>query len=607
MSDLEAQFWDFAATAKIPSRDEGVIPFRPYGTQRHVVREVFKAVEQDKRDIIVLKARQLGITVVFVVFDCFWMQKHPGLQGAFVADEEANKEFFRDQIKELHAHLPPKWRIPVRLHNKVQLAWEDIKKPDGSRRPGSHLAYHVAGTRKNKKLGQSRGIAYLHATEVSTWGDPEGIRSLRASISKRHPARLSVWESTAKGYNHFWDMWQTAQRASTHAAIFAGWWLHEMYSTDALPNGKAIFDIYWDGRLSGDESSWSREIHRRWDIRISPQQWAWYRYMLAEDQGDQGLMHQNYPTLPEHAFQASGSNYIGSVVLGRLRESCALAPTPTTHRYSYGRHVEDLQLHETAEELCDLVVWEQPLAKAGERSRYHYIIAADPAFGSSEKSDRSVCTVWRATSLNTLIQCASFASSQVSMTHFAWIVCHLAGAYMNSYNIVELNGPGFGVLQEIHRLQMWGWGSSKPSELGNVFGNIQHYLYKRPDSLRSQYAYQWKTTMDTKPRIMGRLKDQLTLGNIDVRDPELVAELATIRQEGNIYTTEGNAHDDRVITAALAVEYWTERVAHVVSLDPSPPDREGGEEEVQEAPPAHERALHGFLARLQHHRIPSVR
>ena len=573
--DHRAAFEKFSSTMVIPSKDFGLIPFRLWGIQKYYISELCRAHEEGKKEIVVLKCRQIGITTCSMAWDAYWTLRHKGIQAQFNSNSDENRDYFRDVLSELYKSLPPKYSYPLRLNNRSGMAWAN----------GSRLLFQTVGVKKGGKLGRGRGLNYCHSTEMGEWQSGEAIASLRSAFSERHPAAMFLWEGTAKGFNHFYDMWMDAQRATSIHPIFLGWWRHpEVYSVERKSKQ---FQVYWDGRLTADERAFQREITRRYQTEISEEQWAWYRFHLAEKKmGDMIMMHQEYPTLPEHAFQASGQPFIGYAAQGKLREKLSDAPEPAYFRYEFGPLFEKTEIVESNEEMAHLKVWEEPDPNA------YYVIAADPAYGASAASDRYVCSIWRVTRTK-MIQVASFVAVELTMNQFAWVTCHLAGAYMPSFFILELNGPGMAVHQEIERMKSLGWGTAQRTQINNALGGIQNYLWRRPDSMGSGVNWQWRTTPRTKIWILNRLRDQLIQGNVIVREPELVDELGDIRQDGDKFRTEGRAHDDRVIAAALAVEHWSANALPV--LDGLPVKEE--ELDISEMPNAHERALATFFRR----------
>jgi hypothetical protein len=586
--------WDrFSRSVQIPSRDEGLIRFAPFGTQSYLIREILAGIARGVHEFCILKPRQVGASTVLMIFTLFWLLKHKGLQGALVTETDKTKEYLRGSFGKIHASLPTRFTYPATANNRYGIQWAH----------GSRLVYETAGVRKNTGLGKGRGLSYLHATEVAEWGDPEGIDSLRAALSQRHPAACYLWESTAQGFNVFWDLWQDFERAESLCAIFVPWWRHELYRLEPGRNAMQarLFEVYWDGGLTPDEVAWQEQISRRWHVTVAPEQWAWYRYYLSEKARSQLTMHQNFPTLPEHAFQSSGGGFVDDGTAYRLRETLAAAPAVTAYRYEFGGTIEDSALHETDPKLAHLLVWEQP------RDGAVYVVAADPAFGANSASDRAVVQVWRA-ERRRLVQAAEFCGSDLPLHQFAWVVLHLAGSYYRhpgrSHLILEINGPGRAALQEIQRVMWYGYGAQQPAAMQNVLGSIQHYIYRKPDSLTGGGGMlQWLTTGQTKKLIMEKLRDSLLLEKrLVIRSPGLVGELTALRRDGDKVLSVGRAHDDRAITCAMAIECWSENVLPMLLMMPEPKE-DGAPGEIPRAGPMANEVVKAFFERLGVERV----
>ena len=577
MPNHRRAFERFAATIQIPSRDEGLVPFTMWGVQRHFVDEVCRALEQGRHEIIVLKARQIGASTVMLAWDMYWLLRHPGMQGQLSSNTDENAAYFRDVLTEMYKTLPLKFRYTLRQNNRNGMAWDN----------GSRFLFQTVGS-AGQKAGRGRGLNFSHGTEVGTWNSAEAFASLRSAFSERHPAALFIWESTARGFNHWYDLWEDAQKAVTLYPIFLPWWRHEGYALNrAVKQEQQIYAVYWDGRLTSDEHAWQREITRRWRVTLRPEQWAWRRWKVAEKMGDRILADQEFPTLPEHAFQASGQPFIGHGAQARLREQLEAAPAPVCYRYTFGPTIERTRVDPTTEEMAHLTVWEPPDPNA------YYVVAADPAYGASALSDRYVCSIWRV-SRTRMVQAASFVLVDCTMNQFAWVCCHLAGHYSPSFFILELNGPGMAVHQEIERMTGLGWGTTDRSQIQNFLGNVQSYIWRRPDAMGRGASWQWRTTPRTKVWILNRLRDQIMQDTLVIREEGLVSELGNVRQDGDRFRAEGRYHDDRVIALALAVEMWSSQALPLLEGLPQPVDPL----DVADMPSAHQRAVSGFFARM---------
>lgn len=530
-------FDEFLSHLVIDSKEKGRMRLSELmGSQRHLIDEIEKGYNLGIRLFVVLKGRQLGITTLSTALDLYWQMRYAGMTGAMVSDDETNRDYFRSLIDQYLRVLPRAWRIPTRSHNRNQLVF----------RNNSRIQYMVAGFRKKATLGQGKGINFCHGTEVSSWGDPDGFRSLMASLAENHPHRLYIFESTAKGLNHYHDLWRTATRARFMYPIFIGWWRKEEYS---FPKDSNEFKTYWDGRLLPEERDWMRDIERLYKYEIRPEQIAWWRYQLFEKfQGDTRMLMQEHAPTADLAFQLTGDQFFASPLIVEMEARVETEPFDG-FRYDIGNEFHQLKLKEDAE--GELKVWEGPIENAT------YVIGADPAYGSSEWKDNFAIQVFRCYA-DGCEQVAEYLTPHCSMTAFAWILAHLGGAYKNALLIMEINGPGKGVLDELNKLPWKMQALDYEKGTGgfvDVIAGIRHYLYQRPDILGGRSnAIHWSMTQALKMQCMNSLKDALMMGWLKMKSSEFVEEARGVVQEGTFIGAEGRGKDDAVIAAALAVE-----------------------------------------------------
>ena len=241
------QFYHFCQQLKIETKEHGLKKMdKLLGTQTYVMSEIAKGLEEGVHFFTILKGRQLGITTISLALDLYWHFVNPGLQGTLTTDTEENRDMFRSTLAMYMDGLPKEYKIPLIAHNRTQMSLKNR----------SRLFYQVAGTRSKGTLGRGKAITFLHGTETSSWGDEEGLASLLASLAETNPMRMYIFESTARGFNMFHDMYTTAKRARTQRAIFCGWWRNELYSLD--PTGQT-YKVYWDGKLTGEEKEWVKD------------------------------------------------------------------------------------------------------------------------------------------------------------------------------------------------------------------------------------------------------------------------------------------------------------------------------------------------------------
>ena len=537
------QFYTFCSQLKIETKEQGLRKMdNLLGTQTYVMDEIANGLENGIHFFVILKGRQLGITTISLALDLYWHYINAGLNGTLVTDTEENRDMFRGTLGSYMEGLPKEYKIPILAHNRNSLALKNR----------SRIFYQVAGLRAKGSLGRGKGITFLHGTETSSWGDEEGLASLLASLAETNPKRLYIFESTARGFNMFHDMYVTAKRARTQKAIFCGWWRNEFYS--AAPETD-VYKVYWDGKLTPEEKEWTRDIKKLYNFDINSRQMAWWRWKMIEGIKDDSLMYQEFPPTEDYAFVMTGTSFFSN---SRCTDAMKIAKKIVCdhYRYAMGVNFQDTEVLKSTERLSTLKVWEEPIDTA------YYVIGADPAYGSSDWADRFCVQVFRCYS-DGMEQVAEFATSELNTYQFAWVIAHLAGAYKNSTLNLEVNGPGQAVLNEIKNLrrQAASMGNAMGKSLMDVFGSMSNYIWRRNDTMGGMSnSLGWITTQGTKERMMNYTKDLFERGMLAVYSVDTIEEMKTIIRDGASIEASGRNKDDRVMAMALACAAYSEQV-----------------------------------------------
>ncbi len=539
-------FYQFCNQLRIETKEKGLVKMdNLLGTQTYVMDEISKGLNDGVHFFVILKGRQLGITTISLALDLYWHFVHPGLQGTLTTDTEENRDMFRTTLAMYMDGLPKQYKIPLIAHNRNQLTLKNR----------SRLFYQVAGLRAKGSLGRGKGITFLHGTETSSWGDEEGLASLLASLAETNPDRLYVFESTARGFNMFHDMYVTAKKARSQRAIFCGWWRNELYMAD--PKSK-IYETYWDGRLLPEEKEWTKDIKKLYNFEVNSRQIAWWRWKMEEGIKDDALMYQEFPPTEDYAFVMTGTGFFSNARTTDAYKD-AKGKKYEAYRYTFGQNFQDTDVIKSNERLATLKVWEQPIDTA------YYVIGADPAYGSSDWADRFCIQVLRCYA-DGMEQVACFTTSELSTYQFAWVLCHLAGAYKNSTVNLEVNGPGQAVLNEIKNLKRLaanslGMTSQVSYGIMDVLSNMSNYIWRRNDTMGGlSNSIGWITTYASKERMMNYYKDSFEREMLIIRDIETIDEMKTIVRDGGSIQAAGRGKDDRVIAMGLACAAFAEQV-----------------------------------------------
>lgn len=546
-------FNDFLKHVWIDSKETGESRLVLYDAQKRFLRGVFEGLENDIHDFTILKARQLGISTVCRVLIVFWAFMHRGLRVALVYDTESNKEDARKEIELLLARLPDSHRIPTSGHNRNQLDLEN----------GSRISYFVAGIKKSKGsggLGRSRGINCSANTECSSWADIEGLRSYQRSLAQQYPDRLFIWESTARGFNIFYDLWEEAKADDlTKKAIFIGWWAKEIY---AIEKGTPLFERYGTAEVTEDEQKKIDEVYRLYGHSVSIEQLAWYRHEYdpnkeadGREHAGQDILTQELPWTESDAFLLSGSQFFPADKLTEARKKASPLKVNGFNYFMTQEFTATIIEPARHSRHAWLKIWDEPDPQGV------YVIGCDPAYGSSEDSFNSVAQVLRCYA-DGVEQVAEFCSVEPDTSQFAWAITHLCGAYANCRFLLELNGPGHAVWNEIKSLKnLIGMGylreAAEEKNLTSIFRNVREYVWSKEDSLnKNPSAFHWETTTKRKVQIFERLKALFNTGQVIIKSTECLREMQKVVRDGDSIKGEGSSKYDRVMALALAVRAW---------------------------------------------------
>ena len=576
------QFYKFCQQLKIESKEQGMITLGNtlLGSQTYVMDEVAKGLDEGIHFFIVLKGRQLGITTISLAMDLYWHFLHGGMQGTLTTDTEENREQFRSTLQMYMDGLPKEYKIPLLSHNRNQLVLKNR----------SRLFYQVAGLRAKGSLGRGKGITFLHGTETSSWGDEEGLASLLASLAENNPLRYYLFESTARGFNMFHDMWTTAKKAKTQKAIFCGWWRNQFYTAD--PNS-SIYKVYWDGKLNSEEKEWTREIKKIYGVEINSRQIAWWRWKMHEGLKDESLMYQEFPPTEDYAFIMSGTSFFSTARCTDAAKD-AKKKIPDMYRFVFGSNFEDTQLVQSTERLATLLIWEEP------KPNGYYCIGADPAYGSSDWADRFCIQVYRCYA-DGMDQVAEFATAELNTYQFAWVICYLAGLYKNSVLNLEIQGGGQAVINEMRNLKRLA--TAMPGGYGraltDVLSHMQYYLWRRNDSLGGiSNSLGWLTTSQTKERMLNYFKDYFERGMLRVSSMELLDEMKSITRDGSQIAAYGRGKDDRVMATGLACAAYAEQMQPRLIQGRLTRERQAPVEDNSPEQMAYQRSVTDYLKRI---------
>jgi hypothetical protein len=562
---VEAAFYTFLNQCYIESKDDGRICLGKnlYEGQRKVVTQIFDALEEDIHDIYILKSRQLGISTIIRALTTFFLGLFDGTKGALVFDTAPHMEEARAELVVMLEALPTTLQFPgIKQDNRMGLTLAT----------NSKMLFMAAGVSKRKSskgLGASYGLSLCHASEMCSWENEEGLESFKNSLSDKNPNRLYIWESTARGYTQWYDMWHEARGDTAHCkCIFLGWWSKD---SQVIERTDKDWALYGDNiPPSRDEQYRIERVQELYDHRVTAEQLAWVRRKYdpsARAEGDaqpeftaSSTRIQEQPWLEEEAFQQTGAVFFSNEKLKEQSDKF-VSHKFSTYMFSTGVEFSDMRVFKAENsKSMELKVWEEP------QSESVYVFGIDPAYGENEHNDRSAIQILRCYS-DGCDQVAEYAFPLINTMQFGWVISALMGWYGSKplsevRYVLELNGPGAAVYNELRSLKAKleaGYPALQEQGIKNVFQNVRTYIYSRPDSMGAGSNYHLKTTTQIKVMLMERLRDFVSNGQVRIRSADLIKELNTISRDGDTIEAPGALKDDRAVSLAFAIHCWEEK------------------------------------------------
>lgn len=545
MASIREGIYDLLASVEIDTKEQGRTRVEPWPSQRIIIDAISQGLSEGVHEFVVLKARQLAATTVVSVIELFWALANPGTAGAIICDRTDNLERLRRLFNQLLQTLPPEWSSPE--HRLIQNNRNGMVFANGS-------AIDLLAAASNPDLGASRAINMAHCTECSLWKSLAGVESLKASLAKKNPHRLFVWESVASGFNWFYQFCQQSKIDRHMRFIFIGFWSNPLYS---IPTNDPDYTVYWDGSLMDEEIKRARYVKQHYNFTVTPSQIAWWRRESEFKQEE--YMLRNYPWTEVECFISSGSGFFPARRTLEIMESLATPRPYKGYRYDLTDRFLTSRITQTNKrDEVHLKVWEPPVENGV------YAIGIDPSGGGGGESDDHAIEVFRCYA-DCIVQVAEYRCNSPLTAQLAWVLAHLAGAYKNHVANLEVTGIGAAVLPEVRNLRLLAERSILQTQPGSdqildMIGRVRWFLYSRPDTMSGAgNVIAWKTNADNKRQIYSELRDSLEKRRILINSPDLVGQLqAIVDDEGRLEAgRDTGKNDDLVSAAVLGHHSWT--------------------------------------------------
>lgn len=496
---------------KILNKDGQLVNFTPNDSQLVIINHVIKCLDNGEPiRLIVLKARQQGMSTVIEALIYWWTATHKNIQSTIIAHEKDSAQFIYSMFQRYYNNSNPIFQPSHKYHTRSDLTFDN---DDGT---GLKSAISTA-TAENTDVGRGKTINWLHCSEVALWKKgKEIVAGLMQAVPLR-PRTAIFLESTAHGVGgYFYDEWQRAKEGeSAFTPFFFPWHFHREYE---LHTKEQV--TYYNKEEKALLKIFEREGYPKdsWDAKIK-----WRRSKLKEI-GDPDLFRQEYPSDDVEAFLVSGRPRFNTEKLLHMEKQ--VLPGKFYDLLDEKDGVKSVKVNQSP-----LKIWEKPQANK------QYVIGADVAEGIG--GDYSVATVMDKDAVKTV---ARFRGD-IEPADFGDYLDMLGRYYNRALIGCEVNNHGLTTVQRL-----------RDRRYDNLYRR-ERGIDERLESYTQKLG--WRTDVKTKPLMINALAEAIYRDELTDYDVVFVRECMTyvVDDRGRTNAQEGR-HDDTVISVAIALQMF---------------------------------------------------
>lgn len=446
--------------------------------------------ETGKVRIILLKARQQGLSTFASAFNYWWLSQHSASKGIVIAHVAESTKALFDMYRRIHTECPEMLKPSTRYSSRRELVFDKLD---------TALTVATAG---GDGIARGETITNAHLSELGFWPNATANENLNAVLQAipNNQGTAIIIESTANGMTGpYYEMWQNAVNGTNgYYAFFSPWFETDEYREPAPENME----------LTQDEE----ELKKKFELDNA--QLYWRRRKIA--QNGRELFMQEYPSTPEEAFLASGRPVF---VPEQLHEMLRVAPDPIQRLALEGT---EWQEHPRGE----LLVYRP------HDNKETYYIGADIGMGI-KGGDYSVAQI-----LDSHRRQVAVWRGLVHPDYFADILYALGNHFNQAIIAPENNSHGLLTAIRLGRDLAYPY----------VWTDVSEGKLNDQESITIGF----RTTVKTKPLIIDRLRAALREGDIKLYDKTTLREMLSfvVTESGRMEAEQG-CHDDCVMSLAI--------------------------------------------------------
>lgn len=275
---------------KIKNKNGELVNLKFNFAQNQIYEKLKESYGNRPSRFIILKARQLGISTLSEAIITYLATNTANTDAVILAHTSESSSKIYEMTQLFVDCLPDGLKPKQKYSNKKMLSFDD--ETNGLK---SSIRVMVAND-------STRGGTYrlAHLSEVAFWEKPEeALLALNQAVPMTDDS-LIIMESTANGFNYFYNLWQDAVNGrNDYTPIFLPWYVDPAYSLPFRGFEKTQYEL---------------DIQQRFSL--TDDQLQWRRWCIANNcNNDELKFRQEYPITPEEAFITSGASVFNNDII----------------------------------------------------------------------------------------------------------------------------------------------------------------------------------------------------------------------------------------------------------------------------------------------------
>ena len=474
-----------------------IVPFKLTPQQKYILRN------KEKYNIV-LKSRQLGLTVASIAYSLYLTHTRPNVTCMIMSYSIKGVQEIFEKLRVQYDNLPDCVRLDTLIDNQGEIKFVN----------NSRIINCTCGTKDNAR---GSTLSYCLVSEPAHMDDKKLQNQLVAIEQALVSDGSMILESTANGLNYYFDLWNKAVSGESPLwkPFFFGWVQDKiMFKAEYKEFSKNYKKIYGK-HLKEDELDEKELALIQQGATI--EQLEWRRLKITRN-GEEKFA-QEFPSNPIEAFISTGANFFNAEkVMERFNG------TYNNHPKQLPKNVESIIRKYSSY----LTIWKLPEKKK------KYYLGVD--VGEGLDSDYSVICIFDESS----VQVAEWRSNKIKPYEFTKLLFALGNFYNKGLLVIEKASAGHTVLDRMK----------------NDYRYPNLYKYKSYDqkSGKSKRKIGWVTTPQSKAMMMDDFQEVFETDQCLINSRDLLAEMKVFQltEDGKLKAASG--HDDCVMACAMALQ-----------------------------------------------------